>query len=83
MVPVKPRDITATDGRVLKEFISDENEVKSLLIFPEEASTNGKYALLRYTTRYYIIIHIWAAGVLIIFYVLSKCQIDFHHYQLL
>jgi hypothetical protein len=50
MVSVKPHDMTAVNGLVLKNFISDENDEKSLLLFPEEASTNGKYALLRYTT---------------------------------
>jgi len=39
-------DNTTTESTVLKQFLANDNE-KTLLLFPEGASTNGKCALLR------------------------------------
>lgn len=44
-----PQGIVATEAFVLKQLISDESDDKSLVLFPEGASTNGKTALLKYT----------------------------------
>lgn len=35
------------ESAVLKKFISNEHDEKSLLLFPEGSSTNGKCALLK------------------------------------
>lgn len=46
MVSTLPGENAATKSIILKQFMSDEPD-KSLLLFPEEDSTNGKCALLR------------------------------------
>lgn len=45
-----PNENASTESIVLKQFISNERCEKSLLLFPEAASTNGKCALLRFST---------------------------------
>lgn len=47
LVSLSPYHNTATESDMLKQFISNENEEKSLVLFPEGASTNGKCALLK------------------------------------
>lgn len=46
MVSTLPCGNAATESSILKQFMSDESD-KSLLLFPEGDSTNGKRALLR------------------------------------
>lgn len=50
LVSILPHENDATESVVLKQFLSSENGKKSLLLFPEGASTNGKCALLRFST---------------------------------
>lgn len=46
LVSSLPHENAATESIVLKQFMSNEQD-KSLLLFPEGDSTNGKIALLR------------------------------------
>ncbi|VVC37403.1 Ubiquitin system component Cue [Cinara cedri] len=50
LVSLIPYNNTATENAVLKRFISNENDENSLVLFPEGAPTNGKCALLRFST---------------------------------
>lgn len=50
LVSSLPHENASTDSIVLKQFISNENDEKSLILFPEGATTNGKCALLRFST---------------------------------
>jgi len=43
-------DNNTTDITVLKQFLDSDNN-RSLILFPEGASTNGKCALLRYLLK--------------------------------
>lgn len=47
LVSSLPNANTAHESTVLKQFISNEQDEKSLLLFPEGSTTNGKCALLR------------------------------------
>lgn len=47
MVSSIPHENASTESIVLKQFISNASDEKSLLLFPEGATTNGKCALLR------------------------------------
>lgn len=47
LVSLLPYNNIATESVMLKKFISNENDEKSLVLFPEGAPTNGKCALLK------------------------------------
>jgi len=46
LVSTLTNDNLATESTVLKQFLANDDK-KSLLLFPEGASTNGKCALLK------------------------------------
>lgn len=48
LISTLTNDNITTESTVLKQFLANDNE-KTLLLFPEGASTNGKCALLRFS----------------------------------